>query len=503
MGARAWTGKGRVGAGFVSESAPDGEPSSIASGGSVRPAGISPLLLAPRIGAPLDPGFHPAFLARARAESLLRAWARCEPAAIAVEQPGGSISVRRTWVLADGHPDAALGHWFAERLLKSLLWSRGGSRVLVAGPSGLAEALTRHYAEDPAGVFDARVMGDVYRRPFELVRVSPDEIPAPRDSTRALGRHIEGCRIGFDLGASDRKAAAVIDGKVVFSEEVSWDPGKHGDPQWHVDQIMASLRSAADHLPRVDAIGGSAAGIYVDGEVRVASLFRAVPRDLFDGRVRGIFEELRRAWGGVPFVVVNDGEVTALAGSMISGAGELLGIAMGSSEAAGYVTADGGLTEWLNELAFVPLDYAPDAPADEWSGDRGCGAQYLSQQAVTRLLDRAGIDVDAGSSPPERLVRLQELLAAGDRRAATVYETIGTYLGYALLEYRAFYEFEQVLLLGRVLTGEGGEVIREQARAVLIAESPSLAERLRFQSVSERDKRHGQAVAAASLPPLP
>ena len=343
---------------------------------------------------------------------------------------------------------------------------------------------------------------DVYRRPFEIVHVSRDEIPAPRDSTTTLGRHLEGCRIGFDLGASDRKVAAVMDGDVVFSEEVAWDPSRHGDPQWHVDQIMASLRSAAVYLPRVDAIGGSAAGVYVDGEVRVSSLFRAVPRDLFERRVRGLFGELRRAWNDIPFVVVNDGDVTALAGAMVSGVGALLGIAMGSSEAAGYVTADGRLTGWLNELAFVPIDYALDAPADEWSGDRGCGAQYLSQQAAARLLAPAGIDVDPRSSLPERLLCLQELMAAGDRRAVRVYETIGTYLGYALLEYRGSYEFEHVLLLGRVLTGDGGEVIREQARTVLVAEDAAFAERLSFHAVSERDKRLGQAVAAASLASL-
>jgi predicted NBD/HSP70 family sugar kinase len=487
----------------VTVGADDHEPAGVPDAGPGRPAGIARLLVAPRVAARLDPGFRPAFLGRRSAESSLRASAGCERVAIAVEQPGGSVAVRRTWALADGNPDAALGHWFAERLLKSLLWSHGGCRILVAGPSGLVDFLRRHYSDDPAGAFDARVIGgEIYRRPFEIVHVSHDEIPVPRDSTTALGRHLEGCRIGFDLGASDRKVAAVMDGEVVFSEEVAWDPTRQADPQWHMDQIMASLHSAAAHLPRVDAIGGSVAGVHADGEVRVSSLFRAVPRELFERRVRGMFGEIRRAWGDLPFVVVNDGEVTALAGAMMAGVAALLGLAMGSSEAAGYVTADGRLTGWLNELAFVPIDYAPDAPVDEWSGDRGCGAQYLSQQAAARLLDRAGIEIDPGSSPPERLVRLQELLAAGDRRAAVVYETIGTYLGYALLEYRDLYEFEHVLLLGRVLTGEGGEIIREQARTVLVSENPSIAEGLAFHAVSERDKRHGQAVAAASLPPL-
>ena len=370
------------------------------------------------------------------------------------------------------------------------------------GPDGLVAHLRRHYAEEPTGIFDARIAAEIYLRPLELVRTPKAEMPSSGGATVALGGHLDGCRIGFDLGASDRKVAAVIDGEVVFSEEVAWDPANHADPQWHYDGIDDSLRRAAAHLPRVDAIGGSAAGVYVDNQVRVASLFRSVPRDLFESRVRGLFDELRRAWGGIPFVVVNDGEVTALAGSMMAGAGAFLGIALGSSQAAGYVTRERTLTTWLDELAFVPVDDAPDAPLDEWSGDRGCGVQYFSQQAVGRLLGPAGIAVDPDTSLPEQLVHLQALMAAGDPRAPLVYETIGTYLGYALLDYRELYDVEHLLLLGRVMTGDGGDLIIDRARAVLGAEDPAAAEAITVHTPSERDKRHGQAVAAASLPAL-
>jgi predicted NBD/HSP70 family sugar kinase len=384
-----------------------------------------------------------------------------------------------------------------------MLWSHGGSRIWVDGPPALVAYVRHHYRADPTGMFDARMIGgEVYLAELEVVAANRRDFPSPSGSASPLGRHLEGCRIGFDLGASDRKAAAVIDGAVVFSEETAWDPAGHADPQWHFDQVNDSLRRAAAHLPRVDAIGGSAAGVYVDGEVRVASLFRSVPRDRFDRRVRGLFGELQRAWNGIPFVVVNDGEVTALAGAMLAGVGGLLGVAMGSSEAAGYVTRAGALTSQLDELAFAPIDYAPDAPIDEWSGDRGCGVQYLSQQAAGRLMVPAGIDVEPGLSLPERLVRLQELMAGGDARAARVYETIGTYLGYALLEYRDFYDFDHLLLLGRVMTGPGGDVITSRAREAMQAENPAAASALTIHTVSEREKRHGQAVAAASLPEL-
>jgi predicted NBD/HSP70 family sugar kinase len=420
-----------------------------------------------------------------------------------VEQPGGAVSVRETAVFPDGHPAAAAGHVAAERLAKTLLWSRGGHRLWVDGPPGLLAALRRHYADDPTGRFDDRVIATtVFGSPLEVVAAPRASFPPDRAAASALGGHLDGCRIGFDLGASDRKAAAVVDGEVVFSEEIAWDPANHADPTYHRDGIMDSLRRAAAHLPRVDAIGGSAAGIYVDNEVRAASLFRSVPPDAFEARVRGLFRELRTAWGGVPFVVVNDGEVTALAGAMATGEGALLGIALGSSEAAGYVTRDGTLTPWIDELAFVPIDVRPDAPIDEWSGDRGCGVQYLSQQAVGRLLPAAGIEADPAAPLPERLVLLQDLMAAGDARAARVYETIGSYLGYALLEYRAWYDVAHVLVLGRVTTGAGGDTILAGARAVLDAEDPEASAATAFHEVSERDKRHGQAVAAASLPAI-
>ncbi len=425
------------------------------------------------------------------------------PVALAVEQPAGSAWRRETVVYPPGHPGEAASHRAVERLCKFLLWSRGGSRLYVDGPAALVTYLARHYATHPAGMFDAAFMGPrLFGTPFEVVGVPEADFPPAREAAVALGRHLDGCRIGFDLGASDRKAAALVDGEVVFSEEIPWDPSRHADPQWHFDQVMDSLRRAAAHLPRVDAIGGSSAGAYVDNEVRAASLFRAVPPEAFETRIRGLFHELRQAWGGVPFVVVNDGEVTALAGSMMAGSGGLLGIAMGSSQAAGYVDREGRLTSRIDELAFAPVDDAPDAPMDEWSGDRGCGVQYFSQQATARLMASAGIDVDDLMSLPERLVHLQERMAAADARAALVYRTVGSYLGYGLLTYREEYDLDHLLLLGRVMTGAGGDLVIETARAVLEAEDPVAAEGITFHVADEHQKRHGQAVAAASLPEL-
>lgn len=457
--------------------------------------------ISPKFRPVLDPGFVPASLWNRAFRAKVAASGKPCPLSIALERKDGSVSVFRTAVLPHEGGNVALNERYVERLLKFLLWQKGGWRVIVAGDARIVKFIQGVYSTGGARAFDFDFMGDrVYGQPMAIV--SCPEVPEEHETAAALGRHLEGCRIGFDLGASDRKCAAVVDGEVVFSEEVPWDPSKQADPQYHFDGINDSLKRAAAHLPRVDAIGGSSAGVYVNNEVRVASLFRAVPRDQFDKRVRRLFFELQEAWGGLPFEVVNDGEVTALAGSMALEDNAVLGVAFGSSLAAGYVTPQGNITGWLNELAFVPVDYREKGPVDEWSGDEGVGVQYFSQQAVNRLLPAAGIDLPATMSFAEKLVEVQKLMAAGDERARRIYETIGVYFGYTIAHYADFYEIRNLLVLGRVMTGEGGDLILSIAQDVLSQEFPELAAAIRFHTPDEKEKRHGQAVAAASLPSL-
>lgn len=454
---------------------------------------LSAYLTAPAVVPPLDPGFRPAELA-------VRSYERRAglPVGIALEQADGSVYHTRWKVLA-GEATSAVNAFFLERLVKTLLWVQGGWRLWIQGPASLQEGLRRHYAEDATGRFDSEIIGErIYDHPISVVNTP--SLPPARATSAPLGRHLDGCRIGFDLGGSDRKVAAVEQGRVVYSEEVVWDPYFQADPQYHFDGIMDSLRKAAAHLPRVDAIGGSAAGVYVNNRVRVASLFRGVSRELFESRVKDLFLEIRRAWGGIPLEVVNDGEVTALAGSMSLGQNAVLGLSMGTSTAGGYVTPDGNITTWLNELAFAPVDFRPNAPRDEWSGDFGCGVQYFSQQAVARLMGVAGIECDPGLPLPEKLKVVQKRMEAGDGRAAQIYESIGVYLGYSLAYYTRFYDLRHVLVLGRVTSGRGGDVILSRAAEVLQAEFPELAGRLSLHMPDEKEKRHGQAIAAASLP---
>jgi predicted NBD/HSP70 family sugar kinase len=458
------------------------------------------LKTAPRLQPPLDPGIqHAALWNRA-----YRAFpdSAAEPLAIVLERPDGTVSRHESRLLPHRSGNTLLNVRHVERLLKFLLWSRGAARVVITGDPLLATELRAIYSPGGAREFDFGFFSKIYSTPLTIESCAYEAAPPAREIAMPLGRHLNGCRIGFDLGGSDRKCAAVMDGKVVFSEEVPWDPYFQSDPRYHYDGINDTLKRAASHLPRVDAIGGSAAGVYVNNEVRAASLFRGVPPDVFEKRIRRIFFDLQHEWRGVPFEVANDGEVTALAASMSFGENRVLGISMGTSVAAGYVTADGGITPWLNELAFAPVDYRDHAPADEWSGDLGCAVQYFCQQGVARLAPLAGLHFPAEMKFAEQLVEVQKLMAAGDERARRIYETIGVCFGYAIPHYAEFYDFGTLLILGRVTSGEGGNLLLEKAGEVLRAEFPDLAERIQLRTPDEKDKRHGQAVAAASLPAL-
>ena len=457
--------------------------------------------LRPAVTPVLDPQFRPAALAWRGFQQHACDTGRPAEARFALEQKDGSVSRLSTHLLPGDDPDTAAANFaMLERLIKLAVWARGGYRIHLDAPAGMAERLRAHYRDTATGRFDSEIIGErVYDHPIEVV-ATRDLPPARSETAATLGGHLDGCRIGFDLGGSDRKVAAIVDGRVIWSEETEWDPYHQTDPQYHWDGIMDSLRRAAEHLPHVDAIGGSAAGVYVANQVRFASLFRGVAPDAFERRVRNMFIDLKRAWNGVPFDVVNDGDVTALLGSMSMPRGAVLGVALGTSTAGGFVTADGRITPWLNEIAFVPVDYRADAPRDEWSGDHGCVVQYLSQQAVGRLLGPAGIDVPAGLPLPAQLKQLQALMLAGDRRAVNVYLTLGVYLGYALAHLANVYDFGHVLVLGRVTSGPGGTIMIDTALDVLRADFPELAGRVDLRMPGEKEKRHGQAIAAASLP---
>ena len=451
----------------------------------------------PNIAAPLDPSFQPSVLWNRAYVAAARASSEAVPLVIGLERECGLVSCYETVVKSSADADTLR---YVERIVKFLLWSRGGWKLHFGGPKKIGEFIRKAYSARGDRRFDCGMMEISYGKKFQVVLTTAAKVPANKDMQVAAGGHLKGCRIGFDLGASDYKVSAVKDGEAVFTEEAPWDPKSQANPEYHYHHISAALHRAAANLPRLDAIGGSSAGIIVDNEIRVASLLRSIPKKDFPKAAK-VFKRIQKDWS-VPMVVMNDGDVTALAGALSLKKKGMLGIAMGSSEAGGFMDKRGRILGWLNELAFAPVDYNPKAVTDEWSGDAGVGALYFSQQAVNKLLPAAGISLPADMGQPEKLKEVQALMAKGDERTAKIYETIGVYLGYTIPHYADFYDFGHMLILGRVTTGKGGDIVIAKAREVLEREFPALARKMAIHVPDEKSRRVGQAVAAASLPEL-
>ena len=454
-----------------------------------------------KIDAKLDKGFMPmALVCREMRENTVD---NGQDIIVAVERNQGYTYVYKTRIYKDntGHDEENCK--FIDRIAKTLLWVAGGYKVTIAGSEVVGEYIKNTFCYGGTRDFDVRFMERVYEEKFEVIVTDLANAPEEKSSACPVGKHLDGCRIGFDAGGSDRKVSAVVDGETVYSEEVVWFPKLNSDPSYHYEGILNAMKTAASHMPRVDAIGVSSAGVYIDNKILVASLFIKVNDEDFEKTVKNMYIDVAREIGeNIPIEVANDGDVTALAGAMSLEDNGILGIAMGTSEAAGYVDMDGNITGWLNELAFAPVDYNEDAMVDEWSGDYGCGVKYFSQDGVIKLAPYANIELDESLSPAEKLKVVQNLMKEGDERAKAIYETIGAYFGYTLAYYAEFYDIKHVLIMGRVTSGDGGEILLNKAREVIATEFPELNKKMTLNIPDEKARRVGQSVAAASLPKI-
>lgn len=421
-----------------------------------------------------------------------------KPIAIAVERNEGKVSVRHTCIYGTEEMYQA-DYRYVERYMKFLLWSIGGFRVYVCGCENIANDLKKDYSFQGIRAFDCDFFQKLYEQPLEIISCSLEDCPQPNETPKPIGGHLNGCRIGFDAGGSDRKVSAVVDGECIYSEEVVWHPKKNPDPNYQYEGILDSFRTAASKMPRVDAIGVSSAGVFIGNAPMISSIFYCVPRERWD-EVKTVFDRAAAEIGDVPIVVANDGDVSALAGAMGMNVGAIMGMAMGTSEAVGYVDQDKNVLGWINELAFAPVDLQENAMLDEWSQDIGVGCKYFSQDAVIKLSPKAGIALDETLTPAEKLKVVQALMEQDDPRAQAVFETIGAYLAYAAVQYAHFYDLKHLMMLGRVMSGKGGDTILRVCQEVLADEFPELAAKLQVMLPDEKTRRVGQSVAAASLP---
>jgi len=419
-----------------------------------------------------------------------------KPFSIAIERNDKQFYVKSTFVHGDDvHAEADL--YYLDRLVKFELWQKGGFRIYVKGDDSLCSKLQSTYAPGGARAFDAEFFGSIYQNDFEVVKC--EKLPETYEIKKSVGGYFDGCRIGVDFGGSDYKVAAVIDGEAVYNNETVWNPKINSDPDYHLTNITNAMKEAAEHLPRVDAIGVSSAGLIGNNHVLFAQLYGQVPRELFNERIRDIYSQAAGKIGkNIPLEVANDGDVAALAGAIGMNRKNILGLALGTSFIGGFVDKDGHLSNWISELAFAPVDASPNAAMDVWTRDIGVGVQYFCQEAVIKLAPAAGIPLDAYDTPAKKLKAVQSLLDEEHEGAAAIFRSIGCYLGHTTPFYYNIYKAESFLLLGRVVSGKGGDIILETANKVLHDEYPDLSVEILLPD--EKTRRLGQSVAAASLP---
>lgn len=414
---------------------------------------------------------------------------------IAVERNNGYNFVKNLNLLdeSDDTLDIAI------RFIQGILWSAGGNKIYIYGSDKLYHKTLKEYSEKYK--IDADYMHKIYQQPLTIIKVeNKEEMPCYKPCSINLGGNLKGNRVGLDIGGSDRKVSAVVDGEVIYSEEVVWHPKINSDPSYHFEGITQALKTAKSKMSSVDGIGISTAGCIVDNKVVLALLFKMVSERDFDSLVRDIYIRAAKEIGEeIPFIVANDGDVSALAGSLFMKKTSLLGLAFGTSEAAGYVDKAGSINGFLSELAFVPVDNNPLSPGNEFNQDYGVGSNYLSQDAVIKLAVNAGIDFKDAKSPAEKLKIVQNLAENGNQVAKDIFNDIGIYLGYTIPYYAEIYDIKNVMLLGRVMSGIGGDIIIKTAKKVLKEEFNS---EIDIFAPDEKTRRVGQSIAAASMPKI-
>ena len=149
-------------------------------------------LIAPRFVPPLEPEFRPAVLANGAFREEVAASGQGLPLIISLERSDGSVSRYETVAFPDGHPRFEANLIYAERIVKFLLWARGGWQVTIGGPRSIGQHIARVYAPDGPRKFDHHFMGEqVYGQPFTVVSCGAD-----RSACGARGRSAAGATSG-------------------------------------------------------------------------------------------------------------------------------------------------------------------------------------------------------------------------------------------------------------------------------------------------------------------
>lgn len=382
-------------------------------------------------------------------------------------------------------------YFYLKKVLLALLWTVGGSRFLLRCNLSFYSRFVERIKKDEEVYASFKAIEEIYGEPVSFTFV--EEMPHRVIETSKRSLFSSGCRIGLDLGGSDIKVMTLQDGKVLYSSEILWSPKTARDPSYHESFIRSVLKEAASYLPRVDAVGVSTSGVVEEEELIYPSLFTLCSdKDKKEG-IRVLLKELsHELFPNANFSLINDGDASALGASFLYDKDSVLGLSLGTSLAGGYVK-DGFLYPYLNELSKVPVNFGSFAKNHYQLGIKGSASEYLSQKGIIALAEDRGIELKG--TLPEKLLMVQVLAEQGNNEVLQAYRTFGKRLGSCVLYFSLFLDFSSVFLLGRVLSGKGGETLLKSANEYLASKGNNLI----LFSADERFKRLGQAYVAACL----
>lgn len=385
----------------------------------------------------------------------------------------------------------SLSYFHTKKLILTLLWTIGGDHILFKGNHDFYLYLKKQIGNDEEIQKSFKEIQRIFSKEVVLEEIN-EEYPKITAKTPFIS-YFDGNLIGLDLGGSDRKLSVIKDGKLIYSEEMLWNPKEAKDPAYQYNGILESLEKGRSLLPHIDSIGISVAGVVRDNELLSTSLYASVNEEEKYVCSRDVFKKIiSEHFADIPYSVFNDGDVSAIGASLYFKKSNVLGLSLGTSLAGGFIKG-GNLFNWLNELSKVPLNYSPDARKHYSLDISGAAGEYLSQKGIISLVEEDGIKLSGTLA--NKLKEIQRLAEEGNDIVLSAYHDIGLYLGEALRFFYEFYHFESVLLLGRVMSGRGGEIIKDIANKYLLENGLKID----FISPDEDFIRLGQSYIVSSL----
>ena len=87
---------------------------------------------------------------------------------IGIVRNNGYVSAYKTRIYKDGVGKDDVNFRFIERMVKALLWVRGGYKIIIAGSPVVGEKIKAAYAKGGLRDFDNGFMARCYEHPFEV-----------------------------------------------------------------------------------------------------------------------------------------------------------------------------------------------------------------------------------------------------------------------------------------------------------------------------------------------